>query len=172
MTPEMMKLFNQSMLNAAGKVETQAEYAGSMIDLGVQVRQAMSPPTHNPTVPLTIMLQIFTRIDPPTSAAEPDTHFNYFTKGVLPSLPRSTSTSTLIFIPSYFDLIRMRNHLHNTPISVWYHLGRKPGLLHRARTVTFLHRPSLGSSLQCASAPLPPLRHLRSHERGILRAAR
>jgi len=52
-TPEMMKLFNQSMLNAAGKVKTQAEYAGSMIDLGFQIRQAVPPPAPNPTVPLT-----------------------------------------------------------------------------------------------------------------------
>jgi len=52
-TPEMMKLFNQSILNAAGKVKTQAEYAGSMIDLGVQVRQAIPPPAPNPTVLLT-----------------------------------------------------------------------------------------------------------------------
>jgi len=52
--PERMKLFNQSKLNPAGKVKTQAEYAGSMIDLGVQVRQAMPPPAPNQTVPLTI----------------------------------------------------------------------------------------------------------------------
>jgi len=37
-TPEMIKLFNQSMLNATEKVNTQAEYAGSMIDLAVQAR--------------------------------------------------------------------------------------------------------------------------------------
>jgi len=52
-TPEMMKLFNQSKLNAAGKAKTQAEYAGCMIDLGVQVRQAMPPSAPNPSVPLT-----------------------------------------------------------------------------------------------------------------------
>jgi len=52
-TPEMMKFFNQSMLNATGKVKTQADYAGSMIDLEVQVRQAMPPPPPNPTVSLT-----------------------------------------------------------------------------------------------------------------------
>jgi len=51
--PEMMKLFNQSMLNATGKVKTQAVYAGSMIDLGVQVQQAMPPPAPNQRVPLT-----------------------------------------------------------------------------------------------------------------------
>ncbi|KAG0136602.1 hypothetical protein HOY82DRAFT_576336 [Tuber indicum] len=96
-TPEIMKLFNHNMLNVAGKVKTQAEYKGSMIDLGVQ---------------------IFTRIDPPTPAADPDTRFDYFTKAILPSLLRNTSTSTLIFIPSYFDFVRMRNYLSNAPISI------------------------------------------------------
>jgi U3 small nucleolar RNA-associated protein 25 len=99
-TPEIMKLFNHNMLNVAGKVKTQAEYIGSMIDLGVQVRQ------------------IFTRIDPPTPAADPDTRFDYFTKAILPSLLRNTSTSTLIFIPSYFDFVRMRNYLSNAPIPI------------------------------------------------------
>jgi len=47
MALEIMKLFNQSMLNAAGKVKTQAEYAGSKIDLGVHVQQAMPPPAPN-----------------------------------------------------------------------------------------------------------------------------
>ncbi|PWW78986.1 DUF1253-domain-containing protein [Tuber magnatum] len=96
-TPEIMKLFNQSMLNVAGKVKIQPEYTGSMIYLGVQT---------------------FTRIDPLTPAADPDARFDYFTKAILPSLLRNTSTSTLIFIPSYFDFIRMRNHLSNAPISV------------------------------------------------------
>jgi len=52
-TPEIMKLINHSMLNAARKVKTQAEYARPMIDLAVQVRQAMPPPAPGPTVPLT-----------------------------------------------------------------------------------------------------------------------
>jgi len=51
--PEMMKLFKQSMLNAAGKVMTKAEFAECMIDLGVQVRRTVPPPAPNPTVPLT-----------------------------------------------------------------------------------------------------------------------
>jgi len=109
------------MLNAAGKVKTQAEYAGSMIDLGVQVQQAMAPSAPNPTVQfllLTTILQTFTRIDPPTSAADTDARFDFFIKAVLPSLPQNTSTSVLTFLPSYFDFVRRRNHLHNTPISV------------------------------------------------------
>jgi len=81
-------------------------------------RQCLLPLITPQFLLLTIMLQTFTRIDPPTSAANPDTRFNYFTKAVLPSLPRNTSTSTLIFIPSYFDFVLIRNHLHNTPSSV------------------------------------------------------
>jgi len=53
---------------------------------------------------LTTILQTFTRMDPPTSATDPGAHFDFLTKEVLPSLPRNTSTSILIFIPSYFDL--------------------------------------------------------------------
>jgi len=51
-TPEMMGFFNQNMLGAAGRVKTQAEYAGSII-VGVQVRQVIPSPAPNPTVPLT-----------------------------------------------------------------------------------------------------------------------
>jgi len=69
MTPEIIKLFNQSILNAAGKVKTQAEYAGSMIDLGFQFnRQCPLPLLTKQFLLLTIILQTFTTIDPPTSA--------------------------------------------------------------------------------------------------------
>jgi len=81
-------------------------------------RQCPLPLITQQFLSLTIILQTFTRIDPPTSAADPDTRFNYFTKAVLPSLPQNSSTSTLIFIPSYFDFVQMRNHLHSIPISV------------------------------------------------------
>jgi len=50
---------------------------------------------------LTTILQTFTRIDPPISAADPDARFDFFTKAVLPSLPRNTFTSISTFIPRY-----------------------------------------------------------------------
>ena len=112
--------------------------------MGVQVRQAMPPPAPNPTVPLTIILQTFTRINPPTSAADRDARFDYFTKAVLPSLPRNTSTSILIFIPSYFDFVRMRNQLHNTPISVGAISEETPvSSVSRARSHFFTGRHSV-----------------------------
>ena len=158
-----MKLFNQSMLNAAGKVKTQAEYAGSMIDLGVQVQQAMPPPAPNPTVPLT------------------NYHITDIHKNRSPKLSRRPRRPLRLFHNSSPSLTPPK-HLHKyinfhteliwlhpnaePPLQHPYlhrrHLGRSARLLRRARTVTFLHRPSRGSSLQWASGPLPPLRHPRS----------
>jgi len=143
----MMKLFNQSILNAAGKVKTQAEYAGSMIDLGVQVRQAMPPPAPTPTVPLT------------------NYHITDIHKNRSPNLSRSRRPSLRLFHKSSPTLTPPK-HFHKY-INLHYrvtltcpnaepppqhpylrrcHLGRNSRLLRRARTVTYLHRPSLGSS--------------------------
>ena len=52
-TPEINRLFKQYMQNAAGKVRTQPEYIGSMLDLGVQVRQVyITKPPAPPPPPL------------------------------------------------------------------------------------------------------------------------
>jgi len=107
------------MLNAARKVKTHAEYVGPWSILRFKFdKQCPLPLLAQQFLLLTIILQTFTRIDPPTSAADPYPRFDYFTKAVLPSLPRNTSTSILIFLGSYFNFLRMRSHLHNTPISV------------------------------------------------------
>ena len=102
MTPEMMKFFNQSMSNATENVKTNAEYAGSMIDLGVQVRRAVPPPAPNPTIPLTNyhITDIYKNRSSNLSR-RPRCRFDFFTKAVLPSLPRNTFTSISIFIPRY-----------------------------------------------------------------------
>ena len=81
-TPEIMKLFNESMLNAAGKVKTQAEYAGSMIDLGFKFnRKCHLPLLTQQFLLLTTILPTFSRIDPATSADDPEARFELFTKG-------------------------------------------------------------------------------------------
>jgi len=106
MAAEIMKLFNQSILNAARKVKTQEEYAGPKIDLGVQVQQAMPPPAPNQTVPHTnYHITDIRKNRSPNLSRSPRRRFDFFTKAVLPSLPRNTSTSILIFIQSYFDFL-------------------------------------------------------------------
>lgn len=43
-TPELNSLFTNHMRNIGGRAKTQPEHAGSMTDLGLQVRQVDTPP--------------------------------------------------------------------------------------------------------------------------------
>jgi len=107
-TPKMMKLFNQSMLNAAGKVKTQAEYAGSMIDLGVQVQQAMPPPAPNPTVPLTnYHITDIHKNRSHSLSRRPRRPLGLFHKSSPTLTPPKHlhKYDTLTFLPSYFNFV-------------------------------------------------------------------
>ncbi|KAK5729467.1 rRNA-binding ribosome biosynthesis protein utp25 [Elasticomyces elasticus] len=98
-TPEMNRLFNTSMQNIAGKAKLLPTYDGvltspALAGLGVK--------------------QTFSRFDSPSPAGDPDARFKYFTSAVLPSLlrlprPADGAQGVLVFIPSYFDFIRVRN---------------------------------------------------------------
>ncbi|KAK5724685.1 rRNA-binding ribosome biosynthesis protein utp25 [Elasticomyces elasticus] len=98
-TPEMNRLFNNDMQNIAGKAKLLPTYDGvltspALAGLGVK--------------------QTFSRFDSPTPAGDPDARFRYFTSAVLPSLlrlprPADGAQGVLVFIPSYFDFIRVRN---------------------------------------------------------------
>lgn len=96
-TPEMNRLFNSSMLNVAGKVKIAPTYAGAIANVGgLGVKQT------------------FSRFDCSSPLADPDARFNYFTTAVLPSLlrlpkPSDGAQGILIFVPSYFDFLRVRN---------------------------------------------------------------
>ncbi|KAK6435438.1 rRNA-binding ribosome biosynthesis protein utp25 [Oleoguttula sp. CCFEE 5521] len=88
-TPQMLHLYN-SLSNIAGKAKLTPSYAGaitSLTDLGIK--------------------QTFSRFSSPSPLQDPDIRFKYFTTAVLPSLLRLTGT--MVFIPSYFDFLRIRN---------------------------------------------------------------
>lgn len=53
--------------------------------------------------------QLFQRIDCKSLMELPDARFNYFTEQVLPRVKASTAGHCLIFVPSYFDFVRLRN---------------------------------------------------------------
>lgn len=95
LTPEINALFKKHSRNVAGKMKiTQAYEHGSIVDV----------------VPL--VQQNFNRIETRTLAQADENRFQYFINQTLPQLRRSavTQTHTMIFVPSYFDFVRLRNY--------------------------------------------------------------
>ena len=106
-TPEINSLYSNHMHNVAGRVKITPNYTGTLL---------------SPALPMPIK-QTFSRFASASLAQEPDDRFAYFTSAILPSLlkykPNTPSgQGTLIFVPSYLDFVRLRNHLsHSTNIS-------------------------------------------------------
>ncbi|MCJ1341397.1 rRNA-binding ribosome biosynthesis protein utp25 [Bachmanniomyces sp. S44760] len=101
--PEFNNLYSRSMLNTAGKLKiSKAHQDGAMLHLNIQVRQT------------------FSRIDVMNLNSDPDIRFKYFSTTILPILAKAAKGASshghgvLIFIPSYMDFVRVRNHLANS----------------------------------------------------------
>ncbi|KAI8147823.1 hypothetical protein BJV82DRAFT_593490 [Fennellomyces sp. T-0311] len=102
LTPEFNAVFNKYFLNVAGKLKIKQKYEdGSILDVIPQVQQT------------------FTRVDTTSLAAMDDTRFKYFIEKTLPGLRKSAimQSHTLIFIPSYFDFVRIRNYFEDNMYS-------------------------------------------------------
>jgi U3 small nucleolar RNA-associated protein 25 len=89
LTPEINSLFNKS-LNLKGKEKLGPEYKGSISDVAIQIPQ------------------VFQRINAPSALELDDIRFQTFIEKVLPSF---TLKELLVYIPSYFDFVRIRNYL-------------------------------------------------------------
>ncbi|KAF2399210.1 U3 small nucleolar RNA-associated protein 25 [Trichodelitschia bisporula] len=97
LTPELNKIFTRYMHNVAGKVKSHPEYPGAMLDIGLHIKQT------------------FSRFDAPSIVNDPDARFKAFTTTIIPSLtrypkPPDGCLGVVIFIPSYFDFVRVRNY--------------------------------------------------------------
>ncbi|PVF96106.1 DUF1253-domain-containing protein [Serendipita vermifera] len=94
-TPEIRSLFNGHLLNVAGKQRSESIWPPIQVPEGVK--------------------QNFIKFECNNAQTEIDKRFEYFTTQLFPSLVRSAvqSANTLIFIPSYFDYIRVKNWLKN-----------------------------------------------------------
>ncbi|KAI9287888.1 hypothetical protein BC943DRAFT_319045 [Umbelopsis sp. AD052] len=101
LTPEINAMFNKHMKNVGGKLKIKQSYEGSMIDAIAQVQQT------------------FVRVEAQSLATADDLRFKYFVEKTLPTLQRSaiTQSHTLIFVPSYFDFVRIRNYLEDNKYS-------------------------------------------------------
>ncbi|KAI7851631.1 hypothetical protein BDC45DRAFT_538077 [Circinella umbellata] len=102
LTPEFNAIFNKYFKNIAGKLKIkQKTEDGTILDVIPQVQQT------------------FTRVDTTSLAAMDDTRFKYFIEKTLPGLRKSAimQSHTLIFIPSYFDFVRIRNYFEDNMYS-------------------------------------------------------
>ncbi|KAL1935710.1 hypothetical protein VTP01DRAFT_4850 [Rhizomucor pusillus] len=102
LTPEINSVFNKYFKNVAGKLKIKQSYEdGTIVDVLPQIQQT------------------FTRIDAPSLSAMDDARFKYFIEKTLPTLRKSTTMQnhTLIFIPSYFDYVRIRNYMEDNNYS-------------------------------------------------------
>ena len=101
-TPELNGLVSKYAKNVEGQTKISSIHEGAILDMGLQIKQ------------------VFSRFDSTSLAAEPDARFKHFTSAILPSLTRHKSSAiagrgVLIFIQSYLDFVRIRNHFSTSP---------------------------------------------------------
>jgi len=97
--PELNRLYNSTLLNIAGRTKVTPIYPGAILSTGNGIKQT------------------FSRYASATPASDPSDRFAYFTSAIIPSLLKTASShgsdnpaGILIFIPSYFDFVRVRNY--------------------------------------------------------------
>ncbi|CAO1621681.1 unnamed protein product [Parajaminaea phylloscopi] len=102
--PEMRGVFSHSLQNIGGKSRTLQD-SSAQRGIMSEVRQGIR--------------QSFVRFDCANLQTEHDLRFQYFTKKTLPNLLKSamSATKTLIFIPSYFDFVRVEDYMRQEQLS-------------------------------------------------------
>ncbi|KAF8336261.1 digestive organ expansion factor [Cantharellus anzutake] len=91
-TPEIRSLFT-SLQNVCGRVRTTHSWEGVKVPEGIE--------------------QSYVRFEASNAVDEPDKRLDYFTQKLVPAVLKSAvqSSGTVIFIPSYFGFVRVKNWL-------------------------------------------------------------
>lgn len=63
------------------------------------------------------LAQVFQRFDVTSVAEVAEARFRFFTEKVLPPLLREGSQGSMVYVRSYFDFVRLRNHLRSLDAS-------------------------------------------------------
>lgn len=98
--PEFRSLFNNRCRNYSGKVRT-----ANIVQRG-SIRHVVTE------VP-----QVFHRIEVKSLESSFDTRFEYFTNTILPQFKSATLAHCMIYVPSYFDYVRIRNYFKKEEIN-------------------------------------------------------
>ncbi|KAG5672047.1 hypothetical protein PVAND_002209 [Polypedilum vanderplanki] len=98
--PEFRSLFNNRCKNYHGKVKT-----ANKVEHGSIRHVVMEIP------------QVFHRIEVKSLESSFDTRFEYFTNTILPQFKSATMAHTMIYVPSYFDYVRIRNYLKKEEVN-------------------------------------------------------
>jgi len=99
MTPEINAIWNRKCENSNGKFKTLSRYEDGTV-----------------TQTLSNIRQVFSRLNTDSMEELSDTRFKYFTEQIFTKLLNSEQQYTLVFIPSYFDFVRVRNYLKKSGI--------------------------------------------------------
>lgn len=98
--PEFRSLFNNRCRNYAGKVRT-----ANLVQHGSIRHVVMEIP------------QMFHRIEVKSLDTSFDTRFEYFTNTILPQFKSATMAHCMVYVPSYFDYVRIRNYFKKEEIN-------------------------------------------------------
>lgn len=97
--PEINAIFNKKCLNYSGKVKV-----ANLIEFG-SITQVFVQIPH-----------VFQRFEAQNASDAIDARFDYFIKKVLPQQREGLMRQTLIFVPNYFDYVRVRNYFKKEDI--------------------------------------------------------
>ncbi|XP_012265975.2 U3 small nucleolar RNA-associated protein 25 homolog [Athalia rosae] len=98
--PEILAIFNKRCLNYAGKARVVSKVlSGSVCQVVMQVPQ------------------VFHRFESRDHAHAIEARFNFFISKILPQYKDSIMNHTLVYIPCYFDFVKIRNYLKKEELS-------------------------------------------------------